>query len=186
MNDQTCECYQEWMSLAQDGMLTSAQSRLLHEHLSTCPSCRSQWEAMALISRMFHAAPIIGPAPGFVIRFQGRLARREEQRRRAMVMVLLGIGVVALTILALPSLIGLLGFTGQLILPYWLIAYVQQVLDWAYLVLNALLDAVRLLLTSFATTSSGLACISSAAIAGALILIWVPAMVGHMAKRKVD
>ena len=183
MNENMCERYQEWMSLAQDGMLNSMQNQLLHEHLSTCPSCRLQWEAMTLVSQMFRAAPMAEPVPGFLPRFQARLAHWQERRRRAMVAVLLGFGVFALTILALPSLIRLLGFTGQLILPYWLVVYLQGLIDWAYLVLSALLDAAGLLIAGFASSPTGLACVSAAAIAGTLILIWIPAMMGRLATR---
>ena len=112
MNQQSCEQYTEWMSLAQDGLLNSTQTRLLHTHLARCPRCQAQWETMTLVSRMLHSAPMMKPLPGFAARFESRLVRQGEKRRQAMIWLLLGIGVVALTILALPSLVGVLRFTG--------------------------------------------------------------------------
>lgn len=138
-----------------------------------------------VVSQMFHAAPMIGPAPGFMLRLQARIAYREEQRRRAMVGVLLGVGVVALLILALPSILGLLGVTGRLLLPYWIVVYAQEAFGWAYMVLRSLSDAAWLLIRNFASTSGGVACISSVAVAVALFVLWVPLMMGRMATRTI-
>ena len=102
MSKQPCDQYIEWMSLAQDSMLSSMQTRLLHTHVAACPECRTIVEAMTSVSRLFHSASLVEPAPGFVDRFEARLVYHEEQRRRAMIWFLLGIGVVALTLLALP------------------------------------------------------------------------------------
>ena len=55
----------------------------------------------------------------------------------AMIWFLLGIGVVALTLLALPSLISVLRLTGYLVLPYQTVAYIQHLLNWIYIVLDA-------------------------------------------------
>lgn len=183
MNTHNCETAQEWMSLAQDGLLNGIESRWLHEHLDACPDCKAQWDAMMVVSHMFHAAPMIGPAPGFVLRLQAKIAYRQEQRRRAMIGVLLGAGVIALLLLALPSILGLLGATGRLLLPYWVVVYVQGAMNWAYMVLRSLSDAAWLLIRNFAATSGGMACITSAVAAAALFVLWVPFMMGRMATR---
>jgi len=183
MNVQPCETVQEWMSLAQDGLLNGIESRRLHEHLATCPECKAQWEAMIVVSQLFRTAPVVGPTPGFMFRLQARMAYREEQRRRAMVALLLGVGATALLILALPSVIGLVGATGRLLLPYWVVAYVQGALSWVYMALRSLSAAAWLLIRNLAMTSGGLACISSAIIAAVLFVLWVPLMMGRMATR---
>jgi hypothetical protein len=135
---------------------------------------------MATLSRMFHAAPVASPVPGFVSRFEARLAYRQEQRRQGMIWLLLGIGVIALVILALPSLIGVVGLAGRILLPYQIVAYVQGLFNWTYVVLNALLDAVGVLIRHFITTPAGLACIGSLVVAGALIVVWTRFLIHRM------
>lgn len=181
MNQETCEQYSEWMSLAQDGMLSGTQTRLLHTHLASCPLCQTEWEAMTFVSQMFRAAPMVAPAPGFVGRFQARLALREEQRRRGMIWLLLGIGAFALLALTLPSLIGVLCFTGRLILPYQLVAYVQGVLNWISMASIALADTLWVLIRYAATRPAGIACLGSVAAIGIASVIWVRSLIGHRA-----
>lgn len=171
MNQQPCENYTEWMSLAQDGTLSSTQSHLLHAHLATCPECRARWTAMTAVSQMLHAAPLIGPAPGFAVRFEARWAYHLEQRRQALIWILLGIGVVALTILALPSLLGLLGLAGRLVLPYETLVRLKGLLEWAYILLYTLVDTSRVLLRHFVATPTGMTCVGVAIIAVPIALI---------------
>lgn len=185
MKENACDQYIEWMSLAQDGLLNNTQTRLLHAHLAECPACQVQWEAMTLVSRMFHAAPMVAPLPGFALRFQARLAHYEEQRRQATVGVLLGAGVIALVILALPSVIGVLCFTGSLVLPYEVVAYVEGLFGWADIVLNALAEAAWVLIRYFATPEVGLACAGSAAMVGTLALVWSRFLSGRFKAQKV-
>lgn len=183
MNMSGCETFQEWMSLAQDGQLGSVESRRLHEHLMTCTECKAQWNAMMALSQMFHAAPMVGPQPGFMLRLQARMAYREEQRRRALVVVLLAVGVVALLILALPSILSVVGLTGRLLLPYWIVVYIQSALNWLYMILGSLSDAAWLLLRNFAASSGGTACLVSMVAAAAFIILWVPLMMRRMVTR---
>ena len=53
MNKQQCEQYTEWMSLAQDGILSRTQMHVLHTHIAMCPPCMTTWESMTMISQMF-------------------------------------------------------------------------------------------------------------------------------------
>ena len=185
MNQQPCEQYTEWMSLAQDGLLNSTQSRLLHAHVALCPECQAQWKAITLVSRMLHSVPVMGPLPGFVARFENRLARREERRRQAMIWILLGIGVVALTILALPSLVSLLRLTGYLVLPYRFVAYARGLLNWTTIVLNSFAEAVGVLVRYFVAQPAGTAgVIGSAALATALCLLWTRLLIGRMSAQR--
>jgi predicted anti-sigma-YlaC factor YlaD len=179
MNQATCDQYGEWMSLAQDGMLNSTQTRLLHTHLASCQPCQTEWEAMTFVSQMFRAAPMIAPMPGFAARFQAKLAFREEQRRRIMIWILLGMGAFALLALALPSLIGVLCFTGRLILPYQIVAYIQGILNWVSMASIALADALWVLVRYAAIRPIGLACLGSVAAVGIVGIIWMRSVLGR-------
>lgn len=181
MNQETCEQYSEWMSLAQDGMLSSTQTRLLHTHLALCPPCQTEWEAMTFVSKMFHAAPMVAPAPGFVGRFQARLAYREEQRRRGMVWLLLGMGAFALLALTLPSLVGVLCFTGRLILPYQLVVYVQGIFNWISMASIALADVLWVLVRYAVTKPAVIACLGSVAAIGVLSIFGMRSLIGRRA-----
>lgn len=137
------------------------------------------------ISQLFRAAPMLQPEPGFVRRFEVRLTYREEQHRRAMIWALLGIGVIALAILALPSLINALSLTGSLVLPYQVVVYVHSFLNWLYIVLSALLEAVWLLVRYACTGPAGPACVALAATAAAAVLLWTKFLIGQLTSRQM-
>jgi predicted anti-sigma-YlaC factor YlaD len=184
MNQQPCEYYIEWMSLAQDGMLSSTQTHLLHAHLAGCPTCQIQWEAMTRVSKMFRAAPVVSPQPGFVGRFQARLAYREERRRQLLIWTLLSVGVLTLSTLALPSILTTLRITGQLVLPHQVLTYIRGLVNWLAIVFNALADTAWLLLRHWIAQPASLACIGSAALAGLLSLFWVRVLWTRTGARK--
>jgi predicted anti-sigma-YlaC factor YlaD len=185
MNEQQCERYLEWMSLAQDGMLSRSQNHALHAHLADCPYCQEQLEAMTAVSRMFRATPMAEPTPGFVARFEARLAYLEEQHRRAVVWFVLGIGVVALFILALPSLAGTLYLTGRLVLPYELFAYAQGLSHWIDIVFNTLAETAWVLVRYLASESSVPACLVSTSILGVAALALARLLVGRLITARV-
>jgi hypothetical protein len=125
------------------------------------------------------------PLPGFSARFESRLARRDEKRRQVMIWLLLGMGVVALAILALPSLAGLLRLTGYLVLPYRFVAYVRGLLNWVTIVLNSFADAVGVLLRHFVAQPVGTASvIGSAAVAAALCVLWTRLLIGRLSAQR--
>jgi hypothetical protein len=130
---------------------------------------------------MFRAAPMLAPSPGFVERFQAKMAYREEQRRRGMVWLLLGMGAFALLALTLPSLIGVLCFTGRLILPYQILVYVQGILNWTSMASIALADALWVLVRYGITRPAGLACLGSVAAVGIVGIIWMRSLIGRRA-----
>jgi hypothetical protein len=72
------------------------------------------------------------------------------------------------------------GLAGRILLPYQIVAYVQGLFNWTYVVLNALLDAVGVLIRHFITTPAGLACIGSLVVAGALIVVWTRFLIHRM------
>jgi hypothetical protein len=134
---------------------------------------------MTFVSQVFRAAPMVAPAPGFVERFQARLAYREEQRRRGMVWLLLGMGAFALLALTLPSLIGVLCFTGRLILPYQMVVYVQGIFDWISVASISLADALWVLVRYAVTRPTGWTILGSAAAIGVLGLFWMRSLIGR-------
>lgn len=184
MNKQPCETYIEWMSLALDGMLGPTETHLLHGHIASCPSCAGTWEAMYQVSSMLRAAPMAEPQPGFVERFEARLGYHAEQRRRTLVWMLLGIGAVVLALLALPSLFDVLRLTGQLVLPYPVIAHARDTVNWLYLVTDAFLEASWTLI-QFACTGPGAgACLLLVAAAAGVLVLWTRLVVSKLARQR--
>ncbi len=184
MNEQLCDQYLEWMSLAQDGMLNSTQTHLLHAHLATCPQCQTTWEAMTAVSQVLHAAPMVAPASGFVVRVQAKLALREERRRQVIVGVLLGIGVLSLVALALPSVAGLLSVTGRLVLPYEVFAYMQGLYNWATILLSSLANAAWVLACHLAERPSIWTCTMFAAVTAVFVLVWIRVWLRRMTRQE--
>jgi hypothetical protein len=124
---------------------------------------------------------MVAPAAGFVDRFQVKMAYQQERRRRTTVWLLLGIGAFALLALTLPSIIGLLSFTGRLILPYPIIAQAQGFWNWTSMVLSALTDAAWVLVRYGVTRPAGLACLGSGAAMGVLAIF----VMRHLLSRRV-
>lgn len=173
MNQQNCDQYTEWMSLAQDGLLTSTQTRLLHGHLSVCPPCQTTWEAMTYVSQMLHAEPMVAPPAGFAERVQKKLEYRQERRRRIVIGLLLSLGAFVMLLLALPTLINALLLAGRLFLPYQVVAYAQGIVTWINAALSALNDAAWVLVRFAATNPTVQASLATGALAGAGSVLWV-------------
>jgi hypothetical protein len=173
MNQQNCEQYTEWMSLAQDGMLSSTQTRLLHGHMAVCSPCQTQWEAMNLVSQLLHAAPMVAPVAGFAARVKKKLEYRQERRRRVAILGFLGLGALVLLILALPTVLGTLWFAGRWFLPYRVIAYGQGIASWINVALRALRDAAWVLLRFAATNPTVQTSLAMGTIAGAASVLWM-------------
>jgi len=173
MNQQNCDQYTEWMSLAQDGMLSSTQTRLLHGHMAVCPPCQTTWEAMNLVSQMLHAAPMVAPAPGLALRVQKVLEYRQERRRRAITGLLLGLGVLVILVLALPSLMSALWLAGRMVLPYPVIASIEGIVSWGGAALRALSDAAWVVIRFAATNPTVRTSLAAGTIAGAGSVIWM-------------
>jgi hypothetical protein len=173
MNEQNCEQYTEWMSLAQDGMLNSTQTRLLHGHMSVCPPCQTTWEAMTFVSQMLHAAPMVAPTVGFAERVQRNLAYRQERRRRTVIGLLLSLGTLSLLIVTLPTVVNAVWLAGQMFLPYQIVAYGQGLVNLISVALSALGDAAWVILRFAATNATVQASLSLGAIAGAASVLWM-------------
>jgi len=94
-----CDTYQEHMSLWIDDRLTPHEIRQIEAHTATCPSCRASLEALRRLDRLFSAAPLISPAPGFGERFQAKLAARRRRHHT-------WAGLLTLTLATLALMLG--------------------------------------------------------------------------------
>jgi hypothetical protein len=96
--------FEEWL-LSED-TLAPQELRLLQEHLNACEDCRRLAGALGEVDRELRTAPAIPPAPGFVSRWQTRLAadRIEQQRRQTLWSMVFSIGGA----MALMTIMGIL------------------------------------------------------------------------------
>lgn len=72
-----------WMSLALDDLLDDKGRQRLQEHLDTCASCQSEWDAMRQVAALFEGAPMAAPPLGFAVRVERRLDERVRKRHLA-------------------------------------------------------------------------------------------------------
>ena len=87
-----CQPFEDW--LLDDKKLNEAEKRELDSHLRTCLKCSALFETGFAL----RAARVVSPAPGFVARFEMRLAAQKiaERRRRLwglIVLILAGVGL---------------------------------------------------------------------------------------------
>lgn len=71
------------MSLALDGMLDSGDRRRMKEHVKTCATCRTEWQAMTQVAALLESSPAVGPPLGFAIRVERRLEEKAKKKKRA-------------------------------------------------------------------------------------------------------
>lgn len=91
--------YTDLMSLSLDGMLSTGEQQQLDHHLSTCPACQATWSKWQRISHVLTVQPFAGPPPGFALRLDSALQRREQRHERVLAGWVLAGGT--LTVLAL-------------------------------------------------------------------------------------
>jgi hypothetical protein len=100
-----CQEMGQLMSLSLDDALTADGRRQLQMHLDRCQSCQAKWISMERISQLFTDAPLLPPPAGFAARVSQRLAQRQARRRGLLGGVILFMGTISLTVLALPAII---------------------------------------------------------------------------------
>lgn len=70
------------MSLALDGYLDEEEQHGFQRHLQHCQDCRDQWLVWRQLGDMLQVEPLFGPAPGFAVRVDQRIASRDRRRER--------------------------------------------------------------------------------------------------------
>jgi anti-sigma factor RsiW len=92
--------FEEWL-LSEDD-LAPEEDQALQEHLQTCGKCVSLNTAWLEVRREFETAPQVSPAPGFMDRWEARLAEERARQQRKQVLWVLGItSLIALTSFAI-------------------------------------------------------------------------------------
>ena len=100
--------YHDWMNAMLDGAIAPADRRALEAHLATCASCQATWASLSSVQRLFKAAPMAAPRPGFNGRFQARLAQRRQRPPAIWGALALGLGAVAISALVVPLGLGVI------------------------------------------------------------------------------
>ena len=100
--------YHDWMNAVLDGAIAPADRRALEAHLATCASCQAAWASLSGVQRVFKAAPLAAPRPGFNGRFQARLAQRRARPPAIWGALALGLGAVAVSALVVPLGLGMI------------------------------------------------------------------------------
>jgi anti-sigma factor RsiW len=71
------EDFYSLMMDALDGEMLADEQRLLDAHLSVCPSCRREWQAVTAVDALFRRSPMLMPAAGFTHRTLARLPNQQ-------------------------------------------------------------------------------------------------------------
>ncbi len=94
--------YREW--LVSEDELSAAQDQELKEHLQNCESCRELVTSWKELEVEIKRAAIIGPEPGFIVRWQAHLEQHQYlQQRRKGWMTISATAMLVLTLLILVS-----------------------------------------------------------------------------------
>jgi anti-sigma factor RsiW len=113
--------------------LSGEQQQALEVHLAGCPACAQLHAAMNAAEDALAHSPFVEPAPGFLNRWQAKLAR--ERAARGARQVYLALGLVGAAILGMTGLLGLSGWE--------LISSPAQVANQLLFNLNLALESAR-------------------------------------------
>ena len=166
-----CSQASKLMSLSLDGLLESAAQSALDEHLSSCLRCTEDWQSLRALSQLFEATPMAQPAPGFAGRVTHRVARvrgRRELQRRGL--LLLG-SLAVLSLLTVPSLIGMGSLARDLVAPS-MVGTGVRMLSRMISVFGSMRNAVALLFSAFFSTPAAVLAPAYVAVALAAAFLW--------------
>ena len=168
-----CQEIGQLMSLSLDEALTLDEARQLQMHLERCQSCQAKWISMERISRLFADAPLVPPPTGFAAKVSQRLAQREARRRWVLGGVILFMGTISLTVLALPAIIGALMALEQLFSYSPLLSHGLQLILKLISIGRPLVKAGWLVLTSLFSPFGQPILVSYSLAVFALTALWV-------------
>jgi predicted anti-sigma-YlaC factor YlaD len=109
-----CEKVDRMLTMRLGGDLNEAEQLQLDDHLRGCSDCRARWRNLQLVDRLLRAAPMKLAPPDLHARVMVRVRHYQHRRGRAIIASAgLALGMVALTLLVLPTAIeGLWGPLG--------------------------------------------------------------------------
>jgi anti-sigma factor RsiW len=168
-----CQKIGQLMSLSLDEVLTADKARQLQMHLERCQSCQTKWISMERISQLFAHAPLVPPPTGFAAKVSQRLAQREARRRWVLGGVILFMGTISLTVLALPAIIGALMALEQLFSYSPLLSHGLQLILKLVSIGRPLVKAGWLALTALFSPSGQPILVSYSLAVFALTALWV-------------
>jgi len=155
--------FEEW--LLNDMPLTPGQKRQLDSHVRVCTYCA----ALMRTEKVMRAVRRVSPAPGFVTRFQVRLAAQKtaDRRRRLIGGILFTLGgMVLLTLIGLPYLATFVASPAE-----WITALVQWGL-YVFTTLQAATEAGAVILEVFGGLLPPFAWMVLISAFGGLSLLW--------------
>ena len=149
-----CPDAAELMSLRLDGLVSESQAEALKDHVASCATCASAWEAMRAVAVLFEGAVPVAPPPGLEARVMVRVRARMTRRRyaRGALLSLLAL-VVMVALCGAPALTALSVTANQpaivraivgLVVP--VVSMLQSVLAGGRLLASALLSGRMCLL----------------------------------------
>ena len=108
-----CDQISEMMSARLDNRLDDAEIALLEDHLAGCRACQAEWQKLQALDLLLASAPMVRPPVRMRVQVMARLNRRDQARRAIFGGTTLGLGTVALALLAFaPAILGLLEAAG--------------------------------------------------------------------------
>lgn len=174
-----CQEISQLMSLSLDDALTADKARQLQMHLESCQSCQAKWTSMKRISQLFADASMVPPPAGFAARVSQRLAQREARRRGLLGGVILFIGIITLTGLALPAIIGAVTALEQLLSYSPLLGYGPLLILKLISIGRPLIKAGWLAITALFSPSGQPILVSYSLVVFVLTALWVRLVSGR-------
>jgi predicted anti-sigma-YlaC factor YlaD len=174
-----CQETSQLMSLSLDDVLTADEARQLQMHLDCCQSCQALWTSMQHISQLFADAPTVPPPTDFAARLSQRIAQREVRRRWILGGLILIVGIIALTALVFPAMIGAFMTLVQLPSCSPLLSHGPQLILKLVSIGRPLLKAVWLAITALLSPSGHPILVSYSLVVFALTALWVRLVSGQ-------
>jgi hypothetical protein len=89
--------FRDW--LLSDDELQPDQAQQLHEHLSSCESCKQIEASWLDVESVIEKTPQVAPSPGFTKRWQAHFAEYQDRKQRQHGWLTIGITALIVTVL---------------------------------------------------------------------------------------